>query len=330
MKGRFITVETEGKYLKKIRMELTFYMSASAIVQTQNLSKTYGGINCVNKVNLHVQEGEIYGFLGPNGAGKTTTLKMLLGLIKPSEGTIKILGESLSKHRSSILQRTGSLIEAPSYYGHLTGLENMKVMQRLRNVPDKNVHEVLRIVRLENQKNKKAEQYSLGMKQRLGIAMALLAFPKLLILDEPTNGLDPAGIGEIRELIKSLPARYGITILLSSHLLSEIEQIATSVGIISEGNLLFQGSMASLRKKSRNAILIKTGDNAKANQLLRTKGYTLAQSGSRLEFDNLQDTEVAEMNRILVEHKIPVTRIEEQQRSLEDIFLELTGKERNL
>ncbi|MEH7456404.1 ATP-binding cassette domain-containing protein [Bacillus sp. JJ1127] len=305
-------------------------MSASAIVQTQNLSKTYGGINCVNKVNLHVQEGEIYGFLGPNGAGKTTTLKMLLGLIKPSEGTIKILGESLSKHRSSILQRTGSLIEAPSYYGHLTGLENMKVMQRLRNVPDKNVHEVLRIVRLENQKNKKAEQYSLGMKQRLGIAMALLAFPKLLILDEPTNGLDPAGIGEIRELIKSLPARYGITILLSSHLLSEIEQIATSVGIISEGNLLFQGSMASLRKKSRNAILIKTGDNAKANQLLRTKGYTLAQSGSRLEFDNLQDTEVAEMNRILVEHKIPVTRIEEQQRSLEDIFLELTGKERNL
>ncbi|MFJ8526510.1 ATP-binding cassette domain-containing protein [Bacillus sp. NPDC094106] len=305
-------------------------MSASAIVQTQNLSKTYRGINCVNKVNLHVQEGEIYGFLGPNGAGKTTTLKMLLGLIKPSEGTIKILGESLSKNRSSILQRTGSLIEAPSYYGHLTGLENMKVMQRLRNVPDKNVHEVLRIVRLENQKNKKAEQYSLGMKQRLGIAMALLAFPKLLILDEPTNGLDPAGIGEIRELIKSLPARYGITILLSSHLLSEIEQIATSVGIISEGNLLFQGSMASLRQKSRNVILIKTGDNAKANQLLLTQGYSPIQSGSRLEFDDLQDTEVAKMNRILVEHKIPVTRIEDQQRSLEDIFLELTGKERNL
>lgn len=130
-------------------------MSALAIVQTQNLSKTYGAIHSVNKVDLHVQEGEIYGFLGPNGAGKTTTLKMLLGLIKPTEGTINIFGESLSKHRPSILQRTGSLIESPSYYGHLTGLENMKVMQRLRNVPDKNVDEALRIVRLENQKNKK-------------------------------------------------------------------------------------------------------------------------------------------------------------------------------
>ncbi|MFF2177248.1 ATP-binding cassette domain-containing protein [Lysinibacillus sp. NPDC058147] len=305
-------------------------MNTSAIVQTQNLTKKYGSINSVNKVDLRVQEGEIYGFLGPNGAGKTTTLKMLLGLIKPSEGTINIFGGSLNKYRSSILQRTGSLIESPSYYGHLTGLENMRVMQRLRNVPDKNIHEALRIVRLENQKDKKAEQYSLGMKQRLGIAMALLAFPKLLILDEPTNGLDPAGIGEIRELIKSLPARYGITVLLSSHMLSEIDQIATSVGIISDGNLLFQGSMESLRKKGRSAILLKTGDNTKAEKLLLTQGYSLTKSGSRLEFDNLQDEEVAEINRFLVGHYIPVTRIEEQKKSLEDIFLELTGKGRSL
>ncbi|MGE7672253.1 ATP-binding cassette domain-containing protein [Lysinibacillus sp. NPDC094403] len=305
-------------------------MNTSAIVQTQNLTKKHGSINSVNKVDLYVQEGEIYGFLGPNGAGKTTTLKMLLGLIKPSEGTINIFGESLSKRRSPILQRTGSLIESPSYYGHLTGLENMRVMQRLRNVPDKNIHEVLRIVRLENQKDKKAEQYSLGMKQRLGIAMALLAFPKLLILDEPTNGLDPAGIGEIRELIKSLPARYGITVLLSSHMLSEIDQIATSVGIISDGNLLFQGSMESLQKKGRSAIRLKTGDNTKAEELLLTQGYSLTKGGSRLEFDNLADKEVAEINRLLVEHYIPVTRIEEQKKSLEDIFLELTGKERSL
>lgn len=305
-------------------------MNTSAIVQTQNLTKKYGSIHSVNKVDIYVQEGEIYGFLGPNGAGKTTTLKMLLGLIKPSEGTINIFGESLNKRRSSILQRTGSLIESPSYYGHLTGLENMRVMQRLRNVPDKNIHEALRIVRLENQKDKKAEQYSLGMKQRLGIAMALLAFPKLLILDEPTNGLDPAGIGEIRELIKSLPARYGITVLLSSHMLTEIDQIATSVGIISDGNLLFQGSMETLRKKGRSAILLKTGDNTKAEELLLTQGYSLTKSGSRLEFDNLADREVAEINRLLVEHYIPVTRIEEQKKSLEDIFLELTGKERSL
>lgn len=305
-------------------------MSATAIVQTQNLSKIYGAIHGVHKVNLLVQEGEIYGFLGPNGAGKTTTLKMLLGLIKPSGGTIKIFGRSFSKYRSYILQHTGSLIESPSYYGHLTGLENMKVMQRLRNVSDKNVHEALRIVRLDKHKHKKVEQYSLGMKQRLGIAMALLSFPKLLILDEPTNGLDPAGIGEIRELIKSLPARYGITVLLSSNLLSEIEQIATSVGIIDKGNLLFQGSMASLREKSKTSIFIKTGNNAKAEQLLFTKGYDSALSGNRLELDNLEDTEVAEINRLLVKHDIPVIRIEEQKKSLEDIFLELTGKERSL
>lgn len=164
---------------------------------------------------------EIYGFLGPNGAGKSTTLKMLLGLAKPTDGRITLFGRELGKHRRSILNQIGSLIESPSYYGHLTGLENMRVMQKLRGVPSKNIDEVLRIVRLENQKDKKVEHYSLGMKQRLGIAMALISYPKLLILDEPTNGLDPAGIGEIRELIKSLPRQYGITVLLSSQLLSE-------------------------------------------------------------------------------------------------------------
>jgi len=305
-------------------------MSPSTIVETQNLSKTYGGVNRVNKVHLHVREGEIYGFLGPNGAGKTTTLKMLLGLVKPSEGMIQIFGENLNKHRSSILQRTGSLIESPSYYGHLTGLENMKVVQRLRNVPDRNVDEALRIVRLEHHKHKKVDHYSLGMKQRLGIAMALVSFPKLLILDEPTNGLDPAGIGEIRELIKSLPARYEMTVLLSSHLLSEVEQVATSIGIISEGNLLFQGSMASLREKSGTSILLKTKDNTKAERLLMDYGYRPVQNGDRLEFGDLQDTEVADINRLLVAHHIPIIRIEERKKSLEDIFLELTGKERSL
>lgn len=305
-------------------------MSDTAIVQTKSLTKTYGDKNRVNRVDLHVEEGEIYGFLGPNGAGKTTTLKMLLGLIKPSEGSIKIFGESLSKSRPSILMRTGSLIESPSYYGHLTGLENMRVMQRLRNVPDRNVDEALRIVRLENHKNKKAEQYSLGMKQRLGIAMALLAFPKLLILDEPTNGLDPAGIGEIRELIKSLPARYGMTILLSSHLLTEIEQIATSVGIISEGNLMFQGKLDSLRAKGRSTIYLRTGDNLTAHRLLLAQGYSPVKGDNQLELDYLEDDDVAEINRLLVTYGIPVTRIGEKSKNLEDIFLELTGKERSL
>ncbi|WP_440896694.1 ABC transporter ATP-binding protein [Amphibacillus sp. Q70] len=300
------------------------------IVKTSHLTQIHGAVKSVNKVDLHVPEGEIYGFLGPNGAGKTTTIKMLLGLIKPSEGDIQVFGKNLRKARSSILQNTGSLVESPSYYGHLTGLENMLVMKRLRNVPMKNVDEALRIVRLEKQKNKPVNQYSLGMKQRLGMAMALLSFPKLLILDEPTNGLDPSGIGEMRELIKSLPSRYGMTVLLSSHLLSEIEQMATSVGIINEGNLLYQGRMDDLRQKSRSTIRLKTENNKKAQQLLESHGYYLSQETSRLTFENQGDKEVAKVNKLLVDNDMMVTRIEENKLSLEDIFLELTGKEKSL
>uniref|UniRef100_UPI00406C3E25 ABC transporter ATP-binding protein n=1 Tax=Paenibacillus sp. FSL L8-0436 TaxID=2954686 RepID=UPI00406C3E25 len=311
-------------------MELRGLINSSPIVQTHNLSKSYDGIHRVHQISLIVEKGEIYGFLGPNGAGKTTTLKMLLGLIKPREGTIKIFGNDLENSRASILNQTGSLIESPSYYGHLTGLENMRVMQRLRNVPNKNIDEVLKIVRLENQKHKQASQYSLGMKQRLGIAMALLAFPSLLILDEPTNGLDPAGIGEIRELIKSLPGQYGITILLSSHLLSEIEQIASSVGIISEGKLLFQGTMEDLRKNNQATIHIQTNDNAKAAKILLAHEYMPRFQEKHLMFEYLDDGEVSRINRILVESNLSVSRIQEHQKSLEDIFLDLTGKERSL
>jgi ABC-2 type transport system ATP-binding protein len=298
----------------------------AAVIQTRKLTKK----NRVHELDLEVREGEIYGFLGPNGAGKTTTLKMLLGLVKPSAGAIRIFGESLGEKRSAILRQTGSLIESPSYYGHLTGLENLRVVQRLRGLPDRNVEEALRIVRLEKHRDKKAEAYSLGMKQRLGIAMALLAFPRLLILDEPTNGLDPAGMEEIRELIKTLPGRYGMTVLLSSHLLAEIEQIATSVGIINEGRMVFQGSLDSLRSRSRGEIRFHTGDNALAERLLAAHGYRPVPGGGRLVFGPLADREVAEINRLLVARDIPVTRIEERRRSLEDIFLELTGRERSL
>ena len=301
-------------------------MSAALVIETRKLTKK----NRVLELDLEVKEGEIYGFLGPNGAGKTTTLKMLLGLVKPSAGTVRIFGESLRKRRSAILRQIGSLIESPSYYGHLTGLENMRVVQRLRGVPDRNVEEALRIVRLEKHRDKKAEAYSLGMKQRLGIAMALVAFPRLLILDEPTNGLDPAGMEEIRELIRALPGRYGMTVLLSSHLLGEIERIATSVGIINEGRMVFQGSLDSLRARSRGEIRIAAGDCAAAQRLLAEHGFQVASAGGRLLFGPLADREVAEINRLLVSRGIPVTRIEERRRSLEDIFLDLTGKERSL
>ncbi|WP_429841528.1 ABC transporter ATP-binding protein [Brevibacillus sp. FIR094] len=302
----------------------------NTVIQTEHLSKRYGGVYSVHRVNLAVGEGEVYGFLGPNGAGKSTTLKMLLGLVKPSEGSVSVFGKDFSRNRIEILSQTGSLIEAPSYYGHLTGLENMRVMQRLRDVPDKHVEKALQIVRLEKQKNKKVDQYSLGMKQRLGIAMALLHFPKLVILDEPTNGLDPAGIGEIRELIQSLPQQYGMTVLLSSHLLSEIEQVASSIGIIHGGKLLFQGSMEQLQRNSQPSVWMKTQDNEKARRVLIDMELSPSLQDGFLVMEGMGDREVAQTNRALIMAGIDVYRIEEHKKSLESIFLSLTGKEGSL
>ncbi|RKJ42773.1 ABC transporter ATP-binding protein [bacterium 1XD8-76] len=226
------------------------------LVRTENLSKRYGDVLTVKSMNLSVMEGSIYGFCGPNGAGKSTTLKMLLGLTKPTEGRICLFGrEMTAKNRMEILRQTGSLIESPSYYGHLSGRENMEILQGLLGVPKENVDEVLKIVRLHNQGKKKVSAYSLGMKQRLGLAAALLHFPKLLILDEPTNGLDPAGIQEMRELIRSLPEKYGMTVIISSHLLSEIDQIVDDIGIIANGKLKYQGSLSRLHEQDETKTL---------------------------------------------------------------------------
>ena len=232
------------------------------IIATENLSKEYDGVYRVQDLDIRVKEGDIYGFLGPNGAGKSTTMKMLLGLVKPTSGTIEIMGKLFNeKNRKGILQSVGSLIEAPSYYGHLTGHENMELIRRLLDLPQKNIDEAIHIVRLENQMNKKVKNYSLGMKQRLGIAMALAREPKLLILDEPTNGLDPAGIEEMRGLIKTLPSKYGMTVMISSHILSEIDQMATVIGIINQGSLIFQERMSVLDEQRKPQIILKTSDD---------------------------------------------------------------------
>jgi len=296
------------------------------VITTYNLSKKYGDVYRVRDVNLSVGEGDIYGFLGPNGAGKTTTLKMILGLTRPTDGKVMVFGKDLKENREFILKKTGSLIEAPSYYGHLTGLENMRVIQRLRDLPARNVDEALRIVRLEKHKDKKVNEYSLGMKQRLGIAMAIMSFPKLLILDEPTNGLDPAGIGEIRELIKSLPQRYEMTVLVSSHLLSEIEQTATKVGIINNGIMMFQGTLEDLKKEKHPAIMIRTGNNELALELLLKRGYTPLPDREFLLFENLSDEQISHVIKILISDNIDVFRIEERKKNLESIFLDMTGK----
>ena len=296
------------------------------IVQTRGLCKQYGKVLRVNHLDLQVPEGAIYGFLGPNGAGKSTTLKMILGLVRPTAGSISVFGKEVNGHnRLDMLKQVGSLIESPSYYGHLTGEENLKVVQTLRGVPEKDVYEVLEIVRLEGQRSKKVTHYSLGMKQRLGLAAALLGFPRLLILDEPTNGLDPAGIQEMRELICSLPARFGMTVLVSSHLLSEIDQMADYVGIIREGELVFQDTLETLHRHSRHNLALRTGDNEGALKLLHQSRVPCAQEEDYILLPRLDDPDAAKLIRYLIGRGVDVLRLEERQKSLEDIFLELTG-----
>lgn len=297
------------------------------IIETTDLCKQYGSALRVAHLHLTVPEGSVYGFLGPNGAGKSTTLKMILGLVRPTAGSIEVLGKPMdSPHRLAVLRQVGSLIESPSYYGHLTGEENLRIVQTLRGVPEKNIREVLQIVRLDGQREKKAAHYSLGMKQRLGLAAALLGYPKLLILDEPTNGLDPAGIQEMRELICDLPRRFGMTVVVSSHLLSEIDQMADHVAIIREGELVFQDTLQALHSRSCRHLAMKTTDNEKALRLLKKQSLSCQEQEGYVILPVLRDEAAAKLSCFLAEQHLGIIRLEERQKSLEDIFLELTGK----
>lgn len=223
---------------------------ADLAIETRDITKRYKDFVAVNAVSMHVRRGSIYGFLGPNGAGKSTTMKMLLGLTKPTSGTFEVDGMHFPEDRESILKETGSFIESPSYYANLTGRENLDIIRQILGLPKSSVDEALELVGLTEFGSRLAKKYSLGMKQRLGLAGALLGRPPILILDEPTNGLDPAGIHEIRNLIKSLPALYDCTILISSHMLSEIELIADDIGILNHGRMLYEGSLDSLRQSA--------------------------------------------------------------------------------
>ena len=301
------------------------------IIETHDLCKQYGNALRVAHLDLDVPEGSVYGFLGPNGAGKSTTLKMILGLVRPTAGDIRVLGKKMDgKNRLAVLRQVGSLIESPSYYGHLTGEENLRIVQTLRGVPEKNIREVLQIVRLDGQRGKRVAHYSLGMKQRLGLAAALLGYPKLLILDEPTNGLDPAGIQEMRELICSLPERFGMTVVVSSHLLSEIDQMADHVAIIREGELVFQDTLEALHGRSRHHLALRTTNNAVARAILQEKSVPCQEEGGYLILPILSDEIAAQLTRLLGARNLGVIRLEERQKSLEDIFLELTGKAASL
>jgi len=300
-----------------------------AIIETRRLFFEFQrDQKILNDLNLQVPTGSIYGFLGPNGAGKTTTLRLLLGLLKKQEGDITLFGRPFQSHRLEILRRLGSLIEQPSLYLHLTGKENLEVFRLTYRCSKNRIAEVLEIVGLQQAAGKKVKNYSLGMKQRLAIAIALLHDPEILILDEPTNGLDPNGIIETRELIKQLNREFGKTILVSSHLLAEVEKMATHVGIIHKGKLLFQGSLQQLQqlKSKQSTIELEVNDTAKAQQVLQSHVAIKHINGTRLVVDFESREQSASLNKLLVQHGVDVYQLAVTQNDLENLFVQITAQ----
>ena len=300
-----------------------------SVIETHNLCKSYNGRIVVDHLNLSVPQGCVYGFLGPNGAGKSTTMKMLLGLAHPTSGSVQLLGKTMDQeNRITLLKQTGSLIESPSGYLHLTARENLSIIADLKGITHKDIDRVLEVVDLTSDANRKVGQYSLGMKQRLGIAMALLGKPKLLILDEPTNGLDPAGIQEMRSLIASMSERTGATVMISSHLLGEIEQMVTQIGILNHhGKMLFEGSLKELQKHSRGGILLRVLDVQRSITILQKQGLkavTAEHQPDVLQLPPLSDQVLAALVSVLAQSGAGVVGVTSQTKNLEEIFLSLT------
>ncbi|MGA8810043.1 MAG: ABC transporter ATP-binding protein [Thermoanaerobaculia bacterium] len=295
-------------------------------IETAGLTHHFSSADRVlDDISLRVPVGSIYGFLGPNGAGKTTTLRLVLGLLRQQHGSIEIFGMSLRRNRMDILRRVGSSIESPSIYAHLTARENLNLWQIVFRCPATRIDEVLQLVGLAHTGSKRAGQFSLGMKQRLSIAVALLHDPSLLILDEPTNGLDPHGILEMRDLLIALNRDHGTTILVSSHLLSEIERLVTHVGIIRRGTMLFQGPFAELSEKRKTVTIIDTSDNNRALAVIKDAGFEIRLEQEKLLVPNSQPPDISRINRLLVEAGIDVHQIAPGGNDLEKIFLDLIG-----
>lgn len=296
-------------------------------IQTVGLTYNFGAQTVVKDLSLEVPKGSIYGFLGPNGAGKTTTIKILLNLLKSSADKVFIFGKDINSHRVESLRRMGSLVEQPAIYGHLTGRENLINRCLLLGIKKTKSDELLKLVGLTFAANKKAGKYSLGMKQRLGIALALLSDPELLLLDEPTNGLDPNGIIEIRNLMIELSQKHGKTILVSSHLLAEIERTATHVGIINKGELLFQGTIADLHNLSKPAIRIETNDQEKAAVMLAQAGAEVINTNEiSVAIAYQSREEMGRLNSLLVQNGLTVYSLATERKDLENLFLDITSK----
>lgn len=298
------------------------------ILETRDLAHSFSKDEVtLDGISLEVAENSIYGFLGPNGAGKTTTLRLILGLLKKQSGSIRIFGEDFETNRVEILGKIGAMIESPSIYTHLTAAENLHVLQKVYQCPISRIDETLDLVGLAHTGKKRTGQFSLGMKQRLGIAIALLNAPKLLILDEPTNGLDPNGIIEMREMLLRLNRERQITIIVSSHLLSEIDKLVSHIGIINKGQLMFQGTLDELkaRQQQSETVIFETGDEAATRSIIKHNLVEAAFTGGRFVLPAMDKQRIADINRQLVAAGVDVFEMSVVKNDLERIFIDMVS-----
>jgi ABC-2 type transport system ATP-binding protein len=301
-------------------------MTDSPAIETRELTRRFGSRTAVHSLALSVPQGCIYGFLGPNGAGKTTTIRLLLGLLQPNEGNIFLYGEPFTWQRRDLLRDVGALVETPSIYPHLTGRENLDLTRRILGLPAARVEESLDLTGLCADAGQVVRTYSLGMRQRLGLALAWLGKPRLLILDEPANGLDPAGTRELRALLRQLAREHQVTVFLSSHLLSEIEHIADHIGVINRGQMVFQGEIGNLRR-CQPPLVVSVDRPQEAAHLLKAGGWRAVEdSNHSLSVHALSETDAAQVNRALVMGGIQVYELSRQEDTLEDLFLRLVGQ----
>lgn len=299
------------------------------ILQTNNLTKTIGGKDLVKNVNLHIKKGEIYGFLGPNGAGKTTVMKMITNLWKPTDGSIEIFGKTFTPQSYEVLKRMGSIIEFPTFYNHMTGYENLKLhCEYMGYYKHGSIENALDMLDLTDAAQKPVKNYSLGMKERLGIARAILCKPELLILDEPTNGLDPAGMKQIRDLLKTLCEEYGITIMVSSHILSEIESIADTIGVINHGMMIKEIGMKEIEEMSLAYIELTVANPKKAAYVLSDKlgisNFKIIENNTIRIYD--QHISTQELSKVMALNDVEVMALGKQSETLEDYFLKMTAE----
>lgn len=298
----------------------------SLAIETSRLSRRYGSIRAVDGIDLQVPEGSVFGFLGPNGSGKTTTLRMLTGLIRPSGGRAMMQGYDLARQRMKALSAVGAIVEQPALYPSLTGRDHLAMACTLLGHSRREIDPILEIVGLTAASRRKVKGYSLGMRQRLALARALIGNPRILILDEPTNGLDPSGIAEMRALIKSLPARFGTTVLLSSHLLAEVEQIANQVALIKSGQIVFQGTMDSLKAGAGSTLMVEVDRPGRVVQLLTDRGLKAHAEGDWVSARCDEDRAgLAALLSALVSDGVGVSHFELRRAGLESLFLQLTG-----